>query len=87
MTEITMKERANPTMKERCDSFPYPEWALRKLREMHDLPEDGSGDNELETLSPKEILNDLLENEGIIDYTDTVLEFVFFAYGVQLEEN
>lgn len=66
----------------------YPEYILRTLRERQDMSEeDTSRDEEFQQLSPREVLEECLEWEGICGYTSWILDLIKDIYKVKLQED
>lgn len=62
-------------------------YTMQNMRQRFGLEEnDTSADKEIFTMSGYEFLNELLHWEGFIGYTDMILDAIYMAYGVSLEE-
>lgn len=60
---------------------------MENLRERMGLePKDTSEDERILRMYPWAFLNEMLAWEGIIGYTDTILEMIEMAYGIDLNE-
>jgi hypothetical protein len=66
----------------------YPEYLMKKVRqEMFDIEEDDtSKDKEIQSLSPTEFFQRVLEWEGIIGYTHRILSWVDDIFGSDLTQ-
>ncbi len=63
----------------------YPEHIINRLKDREDMEyDDKSKDEYFQNLSPKTVLNELLEWEGICGYTNMILELIKDIYKVQL---
>jgi len=63
----------------------YPDNIMVLLRDIHDLePKDTSRDEEFNNMTPNEVFNSVLNWEGIIHYSDTIIGWVKDIYGVSL---
>lgn len=66
----------------------YPEHIINRLKDREDMEyEDKSKDEYFQNLSPKTVLNELLEWEGIFGYTNMILELIKDIYKVQLKQD
>ena len=64
----------------------YPEYIMKKVRQRIGLePNDNSKDEEIVIMSPGEIIDAVLEWEGIIGYTEFIVDLVFDVYGFDKE--
>ena len=64
----------------------YPEYIMKKVRQRIGVePNDNSKDEEIEIMSPGEIIDAVLEWEGIIGYTEFIVDLVFDVYGFDKE--
>ena len=64
----------------------YPEYIMKKVRQRIGLElNDNSKDEEIEIMSPGEIIDAVLEWEGIIGYTEFIVDLVFDVYGFDKE--
>ena len=63
-----------------------PDWIMRDLRENRYLePDDESRDKEILELEGEEFLDAWLTWNGIIGYTNDILEAIYYAYGINPE--
>lgn len=63
----------------------YPTYILEILRQRNGLEEDDtSRDEEFQELPPEVALNDVLEWEGLIGYTYSILEWILDIYKIKL---
>lgn len=63
-----------------------PEHIMEIMRQRRYLDEyDESEDQEILEMSGKEFLDDLLGWEGLLGYTDYIIEIIEMAYGIDLE--
>lgn len=66
----------------------YSNYILRKLRVCNDLEiADVSRDAEFQDMEPEEVLDAVLQYEGIIGYTSTILRWIAEIYKVKLDLN
>ena len=64
-----------------------PESVMRDMRERFGYDEnDTTPDEEILTLSGKDFLENYLSWNGLIGYSDTIIEAIYMAYGVSLED-
>ena len=64
-----------------------PEHIMEILRQWRYLDEyDESEDEEILTMSGKEFMDALLDWEGILGYTDYIIEIIEMAFGIDLED-
>lgn len=75
-------------MKYYLDENPsIPEFVMEDMRCRLGYDEnDTSADEKILTLSPREFLREYLNWHGILEYTDFILEAIYMAYGVSLED-
>lgn len=63
-----------------------PEHIMEIMRQRRYLDEyDESEDEEILKMSGKEFLDELLGWEGLLGYTDYIIEIIEMAYGIDLE--
>lgn len=63
-----------------------PEHIMEIMRQRRYLDEyDESEDQEILKMSGKEFLDELLGWEGLLGYTDYIIEIIEMAYGIDLE--
>ena len=66
----------------------YPENIIQRLKDRNDMYyDDTSRDEEFQNMSPKEVLEELLEREGICGYTSFILTLIEDIYKVKLDQN
>ena len=66
----------------------YSNYILRKLRACNDLEiADTSRDAEFQEMEPEEVLDAVMQYEGIIGYTATILRWIAEIYKVKLDTN
>ena len=66
----------------------YPEYILQRLKDRRDMDyEDKTRDDEFQNLSPREVLEELLEWEGICGYTARILTWIEDVYKIKLDQN
>lgn len=64
----------------------YPEYILKKLRErVGNNEDDTSQDEEFQEMSPEDVLNEVLEWDGICGYASTILRWIQDIYKVKLD--
>lgn len=64
----------------------YPEYIMRYVRERLDLePDDTSKDEEINMMTPTEVFTEWLEWQGIIGYSDTILQAVEDIFDIELQ--
>ena len=64
-----------------------PDYIMEDLRERRDLEyDDATEDNDILTMSGAEFLDELLNWEGIIGYTNTIMEYIEMAFGINLND-
>lgn len=65
----------------------YPENIMRDLRQRKGLePNDTTCDDEINTLTPNEAFEEVLEWDGLIDYAYTIKQWIKDIYGINLNE-
>lgn len=65
----------------------YPEYIMKRLRQNMGLePEDSSMDKEIDIMSPGEVVDRVLEWEGIIGYSQLITDLIFDVYGFDKED-
>lgn len=69
------------------DSAIYPNSIMRRLRERMGLdPDDNSRDEEIELMSKREVFENILEWEGFIGYTSSIIQWINDIFDVNLDE-
>ena len=64
-----------------------PESVMRDMRERLGYDEhDSSVDEKILTLAPREFLREYLNWNGLYEFTDFIIEAIYMAYGVSLED-
>ena len=64
-----------------------PSHIMENLREGRNLEyDDATEDDDILTMSGAEFLDALLNWEGIIGYTNTIMEYIEMAFGIDLNE-
>lgn len=64
-----------------------PSYIMENLRERRSLEyDDATEDDDILTMSGSEFLDELLNWEGIIGYTNTIMEYIEMAFGIDLNE-
>lgn len=64
----------------------YPRYIVDKVKQNLGIEvDDHSKDEEIEIMSPGEIIDAVLEWEGIIGYTEFIVDLVFDVYGFDKE--
>lgn len=64
----------------------YPAYIMKRLRQNLGLePDDTSGDKEIDIMSPGEVVDRVLEWEGIIGYSSLITDLIFDVYGFDKE--
>ena len=64
----------------------YPTYIMKRLRQNLGLePDDTSGDKEIDIMSPGEVVDRVLEWEGIIGYSSLITDLIFGDYGFDKE--
>ena len=64
----------------------YPTYIMKRLRQNLGLePDDTSGDKEIDIMSPGEVVDRVLEWEGIIGYSSLITDLIFDVYGFDKE--
>lgn len=64
-----------------------PSYIMENLRQRINLEyDDASADDEILTMSGSEFLGELLGWEGIYGYTNTIMEYIELAFGIDLSE-
>ena len=62
-----------------------PSYIMENLRQRRNLDyDDATEDDDILSMSGTEFLNELLNWEGILGYTDTIIEFIEMAFGINL---
>lgn len=65
----------------------YPVYIMKRLRQNMGLePEDSSMDKEIDIMSPGEVVDRVLEWEGIIGYSNLITDLIFDVYGFDKED-
>lgn len=66
----------------------YPKYILNRLKDRKDMDyDDVSRDEEFQNMSPREVLDEILEWEGIYGYTSMILTLIEDIYKVKLDQN
>ena len=66
----------------------YPEYILKRLKDRYDMDyEDTARDEEFQNMSPREVLEEILDYEGICGYTTMILSLIEDIYKVKLDTN
>ena len=64
-----------------------PESVMKDMRERLGYDEgDSTADEEILTMSGKEFLEEYLGWNGLIGFADTIIEAIYMAYGISLED-
>ena len=62
-------------------------YIMENLRERRNLEyDDATEDNDILTMSGAEFLDELLGWEGIIGYTNIIMEYIEMSFGIDLNE-
>ena len=65
-----------------------PNWIMRDIREnMYLEPDDTSKDEDILELDGEDFLNKWLEWNGICGYTKDIIEVIYHAFGVDLNQS
>ena len=65
----------------------YPAYIMKRLRQNLGLkPNDASKDKEIDIMSPGEVVDQVLEWEGIIGYSILITNLIFDVYGFDKED-
>ena len=64
-----------------------PSYIMENLRERRSLEyDDATEDDDILSMSGSEFLDELLNWEGIIGYTNIIMEYIEMAFGIDLNE-
>lgn len=64
----------------------YPTYIMKRLRQNLGLePDDASEDKEIDIMTPGEVVDRVLEWEGIIGYSNLITDLIFDVYGFDKE--
>lgn len=64
-----------------------PSHIMENLRERRNLEyDDATEDDDILTMSGSEFLDELLHWEGIMGYTNTIMEYIELAFGINLND-
>lgn len=64
-----------------------PSYIMENLRKRRSLEyDDATEDDDILSMSGSEFLDELLRWDGIIGYTNTIMEYVEMAFGIDLNE-
>lgn len=64
-----------------------PRHIMENLRERRNLEyDDATEDDDILTMSGSEFLDELLHWEGIMGYTNTIMEYIELAFGINLND-
>lgn len=64
-----------------------PSYIMENLRERRNLEyDDATEDEDILTMSGSEFLDELLNWEGIMGYTNTIMEYIEMAFGIDLND-
>lgn len=65
----------------------YPKDIMEALRQRKNLePDDTSRDDEISSMSPNEVFEEVLEWNGICNYAYTIKRWIKNIYGIDLNE-
>ena len=66
----------------------YPDYIMRKLRQRRWLePNDISSDEILNNFSPQQAFKEVLSWEGLINWDETIKEWINDIYGISIDNN
>lgn len=66
----------------------YPDYIMRKLRQRRGLePNDISSDEILNNFSPQQAFKEVLSWEGLINWDETIREWINDIYGINIDDN
>ena len=69
------------------DNPGIPKSVLRDMRERLGYDEDDdTSDEEILSMSGKEFLSEYINWNGLIGHADTIIEAIYMAYGISLED-
>lgn len=66
----------------------YPGYIMRKLRQRRGLePDNVSSDEILNNFSPQQAFKEVLSWEGLINWDETIKEWINDIYGINIDDN